>query len=156
AFLNWSMFLSPFNWQSSRPPWETWFAFVNWINGVPHDFPQPYFQDASVGDAYGWVFTGVTPPASVLQTPVPGGPPRWENVTSLVLTLLALGVALVSARRSRGDRARAVVRWCLFALCSAFIFSIGLSPQYELYLIPLILLAFEDPMVGAGAALTLQ
>jgi hypothetical protein len=46
AALNWTMFLSPFAWQSSRPPWETWFAFVNWATGAPHDFPQPYFQDA--------------------------------------------------------------------------------------------------------------
>jgi hypothetical protein len=165
ALLNWSMFLSPFDWQSSRPPWETWFAFVNWVSGAPHDFPQPYFQDASVGGAYGWVFTGITPPTSALQTPVPGGAARWENVTSLALTLLALGVTLVCARRSLGsadgDRrdivpARSVVRWCLFALCSAFVFSIGWSPQYELYLIPLIVLAFEDPLVGAGAALALQ
>ena len=41
----------------------------------------------------------------------------------------------------------------LFALCSFFFFRIGWSPQYELFLVPLILLAFDDPLVGAVAAL---
>jgi hypothetical protein len=157
AVFNPSMFASPFNWQSSRPPWETWFAFVNWLTGAPHDFPQAYFQDASVGSAYGWVYTGITPPASVLQSPVPPGPMRWENVTSLVLSGFSLAViAVVAARRRGSTSARAFVRWCLFALCSFFLFSIGWSPQYELYLIPLILLAFDNPLVGAAAALALQ
>jgi hypothetical protein len=157
AVLNWTMFLSPFNWQASRPPWETWFAFVNWASGAPHDFPQPYFEDASVGGAYSWVFTGITPAASVLQAPVPNGPLRWENVTSLALTLLTLGVLVfVARRRVSPNPARSIVRWCLCALCAAFVFSIGWSPQYELYLIPLVLLAFDNPLVGAAAALGLQ
>lgn len=109
-----------------------------------------------MGGAYGWVFTGITPPATVLQTPVPSGPPRWENAASLVLTIVALGLGLLVARTSRHESPRAVVRWSLFALCSVFIFAIGWSPQYELYLIPLMLLAFEDPMIGAAAALALQ
>jgi hypothetical protein len=156
AVLNWTMFASPFNWQSSRPPWETWFALVNWLTDAPHDFPQPYFQDASVGAAYSWVFTGITPAASVLQTPVPAGPLRWESVASLVLTAVALVVVLACARRATANPARSIVRWCLFVLCGAFFGSIGWSPQYELYLIPLVLLAFDDPLVGAGAAVALQ
>jgi hypothetical protein len=157
AVLNTSMFVSPFNWQSSRPPWETWFAFVNWVTGAPHDFPQSYFQDASVGSAYGWVYTGITPPASVLQTPVPPGPTRWESVTSLVLSVGALALVAVFAVRRRGSSsARSFVRWCLFAMCTVFLCSIGWSPQYELYLVPLILLAFDNPLVGAAAALALQ
>jgi hypothetical protein len=157
AVLNPSMFLSPFNWQSARPPWETWFAFVNWVTGAPHDFSQPYFQDASVGSAYGWVFTGITPPVGVLQQPVPPGPQRWENFTSLAFSVLTLGLILALGLRRRGSTSpRSVVRWCLFALCGFFIFSIGWSPQYELYLVPLILLAFENPLVGAAAALALQ
>jgi hypothetical protein len=128
---------------------------MNWVTGAPHDFPQAYFQDASVGGSYGWVFTGITPVASVLQTPVPPGPLRWENVTSLAGTALALAIVLVLAR-PRANRARSIVRWCLFTLCAFFMLSIGWSPQYELYLIPLILLAFDNPLVGAAAALSLQ
>ncbi|MBV9579359.1 MAG: DUF2029 domain-containing protein [Chloroflexi bacterium] len=155
AALNPGMFVSPFNWQASRPPWETWFAFVNWMTGAPHDFSQPYFQDAAVGSAYGWVFTGITPPVSVLQTPVPSGPLRWENLTSLVFTALAVGLVIVFAR-PRAHTPRSVIRWSLFTLCAFFFFSIGWSPQYELFLIPLMLLAFDDPRVGAATALALQ
>ena len=54
------------------------------------------------------------------------------------------------------NHARSIVRWSLFALSSFFLFSIGWSPQYELFLVPLILLAFDDPLVGAAAALALQ
>ena len=122
ALLNWPIFLSPFNWQSSRPPWETWFAFVNWLSGAPHDFPQPYFQDASVGGAYGWVFTGITPPVNVLQAPVPAGPPRWENAVEPGPDVLALGLVIVlAARRSRANRRaqhRALVR-CLRCAASS-------------------------------------
>jgi hypothetical protein len=77
---------------------------------------------------------------------------------SLAFTLLALGLVVLCARRTghTANRARGIVRWCLFALCAFFISSIGWSPQYELYLIPLILLAFDNPLVGAAAALTLQ
>jgi len=155
AIANPPIFLSPLNWQSSRPPWETWFAFVDWVSAAPHDFPQPYFQDASVGSAYGWVFTGITPVVSVLQTPVPAGPVRWENLVSIIGTLAALAL-LGLARRSSTDIARSVVRWYVFALSAFFIFAIGWSPQYELYLLPLILLTFEDPMLGAMTALALQ
>ena len=64
---------------------------------------------------------------------------------------------LLFTARKPGDRSdRALIRWCLFTLCSFLFFAIGWSPQYELYVIPLILLAFDDPFVGAGAALLVQ
>jgi hypothetical protein len=152
AFANPDIFMSPFNWQSSRPPWETVYAFANWVGGVPHDYPQAYFRDASVDSAYGWVFTGITPLVSVLQTPVPPGPLRWENLVSLVGTLL---VVLTCAAAGSGAP-RAMARWCLFCLAGFLFFGIGWSPQYELFLIPFILLAFDNPFVGAAAAVLLQ
>jgi hypothetical protein len=155
ALLNPAIFASPFNWQSTRPPWESWYAFVDWATGAPHEFTQPYFEDASVGSNYGWVFTGITPRVSVLQVPVPAGPPRWESTVSLVGTVI--GLLLVLAARGPGvHRERSIIRWCLFALSIFFMFAIGWSPQYELYLIPLVLLAFDDPLVGAATALLLQ
>ncbi|MBV9131298.1 MAG: DUF2029 domain-containing protein [Chloroflexi bacterium] len=153
--LNPAMFASPLNWQSSRPPWESWYAYVDWSMGAAHDFSQPYFEDASAGTSYGWVFTGITPKIGVLQTPVPPGPPRWENNVSALGTVIAL--LLIFAARRKGTLAnRSLMRWCLYAFCSFFFFAIGWSPQYELYLIPLILLSFDDPFTGAGAALLLQ
>jgi hypothetical protein len=153
--LNPAMFASPLNWQSSRPPWESWYAFVDWANGVPHDYDQPYFEDASAGHNYGWVFTGITPKIAALQAPVPAGPSRWENTVSLLATAAAL-VLLLGARTTDPQASRSVFRWSLFAMCSFHFFAIGWSPQYELYLLPLILLSFDDPITGAGAALLLQ
>ena len=153
AFIaNPEIFMSPLNWQSGRPAWESWYAFYNWVSGAPHLYPQPYFQDASVGSAYGWVFTGITPRVSVLQTPVPPGPLRWETVVSVIGTFVALLMCL----SARANSPRSVVRWGLFCLTSFLVFGIGWSPQYELYLVPLIVLAFESPFVGAAVALSLQ
>jgi hypothetical protein len=149
---NRDIFMSPFRWQSSRPPWETWYAFTNWLTDAPHEYLAPYFQDASAGSSFGWVFTGITPVASVLQVPVPAGLVRWEDVVSLIGSR-AIFTMCLSARSSTP---RAIVRWCLFVLAGFLSFAIGWSPQYELYLIPLILLAFENPFVGAGAATFLQ
>jgi hypothetical protein len=66
--------------------------------------------------------------------------------------VLSFAVLLAARRKSL----RSIVRWCLYSLVVTFVFGIGWSPQYELYLIPFILLAFEDPFVGAGTALALQ
>jgi hypothetical protein len=152
AIANWDVFASPLRWQSSRPPWESWFAFANWIANAPHEYTATYFRDASVGSAYGWVFTGITPPLTALLSPVPAGPPRWENAVS-VLGTLAMLVAVLCARTTSP---RSLARWGLYCLCAVLTWSVGWSPQYELYVIPLVLLAFERAWIGALAALLLQ
>jgi hypothetical protein len=145
-------FLSPFRWQSSRPPWQSWFAFANWLTNAPHNYTAPYFQDASAGYAFGWVFTGITPVIPALQTPVPSAPLRWEDAVSLVGTTVSL-LLVVSARRASP---RSMIRWTVFCLAAFFIWSIGWSPQFELYLVPLVLLVFENPLAGVGAGVLLQ
>jgi hypothetical protein len=146
------MFWSPFRWQSGRPPWESMYAFVNWLVGAPHEFTQPAFEDLGVGHNFGWVFWGITPPLTALTTPVPAGPLHWENLVSgagVVLSLLAIFAA-------KSSSPRAVIRWSMYALAVTFFWSPGWSPQYELYLIPFAALAFEAPLVALGAVLALE
>ena len=93
AVANLEVFLSPIRWQSGRPAWESWYAFVNWVVAAPHEFRAPYFADISVGDGFGWVFWGITPRISALISPVPAAPLRWENLVSFAgagLTVLAV------------------------------------------------------------------
>jgi hypothetical protein len=146
------MFWSPFRWQSGRPPWESLYAFVNWLVGVPHEYLQPAFEDLGVGHSFGWVFWGITPPLTALTSPLLPTPLRWENVVAAIGILVSL-VAIASAR-SGGPRA--IVRWTLYALAVTFFWSPGWSPQYELYLIPLIALAFESPLAALGAVVALE
>ena len=39
----------------------------------------------------------------------------------------------------------ALFRWCLFALAGFMVWSPGWSPQYELYVVPFVLLAVRPP-----------
>lgn len=152
AVLNWEFFVSPFRWQSSRPPWESWYAFVNWLWDAPHDYTSAQFEDSGYGHNYGWVFWGLTPRISALLSPVETGPVRWETIVSALGMVSMLGVLLTGRARS----ARTLVRWSAFAVVSALFWGIGWSPQYELYAIPFVLLAFERPIVGAATALFMQ
>src|SRR5207247_8975900 len=114
-------------WQSGRPPWESVFAFVNWSVNAPHNYTAPYFQDAAVGNAYGWVFTGLTPPLNALLTPVPAGPAHWEGIVSGIGMVLTLVAGILAAKL---DSARSLVRWSLFGFCALLAWNIGWSPQY--------------------------
>jgi hypothetical protein len=146
------MFWSPFRWQSGRPPWESLYAFANWLMGAPHEYLQPAFEDLGVGHNFGWVFWGITPPLTALTSAVPPSPLHWENAVA------ALGVALslLATVAARSNAPRAVVRWAMYALAVTFFWSPGWSPQYELYLIPFAALAFESPLVAVGAVLALE
>ena len=154
AVANFGVFMSPFHWQTSRPPWESWYAFVNWSISAPHDFRAPYFQDSAVGDAFGWVFWGITPRVAALLTPVPSPAMRWENVVSLVGTLVSLALCALARRDRRTSLS--LVRWSLFAFAAFLFWGVGWSPQYELYLVPLIALAVRPTSIGVGVALLLE
>lgn len=146
------MFWSPLRWQSGRPPWESLYAFANWLVGAPHEYTQPAFEDLGVGHGFGWVFWGITPPLTALTTAVPTNPLRWENVVAAVGALASL-LAIFGATASGP---RALVRWALFVLAVTFFWSPGWSPQYELYLVPLVALAFESPVAALAAVLALE
>jgi hypothetical protein len=146
------IFWSPFRWQSGRPPWESLYAFVNWLVSAPFEYAQPAFEDLGTGHNFGWVFWGITPPLTALTSAVPQSPPHWENLVAGIGALASL--LAVAAARSSGPRA--VVRWAMYALAVTFFWSPGWSPQYELYLIPLAALAFESPLVAIGAVVALE
>jgi hypothetical protein len=152
ALANFEVFISPVHWQTGRPAWESWYAFANWVVSAPHEYRLPYFVDSSVGDAFGWVFWGITPRISSLITPVPAPPGRWENWVSLTGTIGMVLVYLTARRRS----ILSLVRWALFSLAGFMFWGIGWSPQYELYIVPLVLLAVRPPAVGLSAALLLE
>ncbi|MDQ6670250.1 MAG: DUF4214 domain-containing protein [Chloroflexota bacterium] len=152
ALTNVEIFLSPIRWQSGRPPWESLYAFINWAGSAPHEFRAPYFADIGFGDGFGWVFWGITPRISALLSPVPAGPLRWENPVSLVGTGLIVLVCFAVGRRS----VLSLVRWCLFSLAGFMFWSVGWSPQYELYIVPLVLLGVQPAGVGLVAALLLE
>jgi hypothetical protein len=48
------------------------------------------------------------------------------------------------------------LRWALFVLAGFMFWGIGWSPQYELYLVPLVLLAVRPPSIALVAALLLE
>jgi len=152
AVANLEVFLSPIRWQSGRPAWESWYAFINWAIGAPHEFRAPYFADISVGDGFGWVFWGITPRISVLVSPVPAAPPRLENLVSFAGAALVVLACFAARRRA----VPALYRWGLFSLAGFLFWSPGWSPQYELYLVPFVLLAVRPPGTGLVAALLLE
>jgi hypothetical protein len=152
ALANLDVFLSPIRWQSGRPTWESLYAFINWVSAAPHEFRAPYFADIGFGDGFGWVFWGITPRIVALVSPVPAGPLRWEHLVSLAGTVVTVLVCLTARTRSM----LALVRWCLFSLAGFMFWSTGWSPQYELYLVPLVLLGVQPAGVGLGAALLLE
>ena len=152
AVANLDVFLSPIRWQSGRPAWESWYAFINWVVAAPHEFRAPYFADISVGDGFGWVFWGITPRISALISPVPAAPLRWENLVSFAGAGLIVLVCLTARTRSM----LSLLRWCLFSLAGFMFWSTGWSPQYELYVVPFVLLAVRPPGVGLVAALLLE
>src|SRR5205085_12521693 len=57
---------------------------------------------------------------------------------------------------ARSAAPASLIRWALFALAAFMFWGIGWSPQYELYLVPFVLLAFRPPVVGLVAALLLE
>jgi hypothetical protein len=152
ALANSDMFMSPFRWQTGRPAWESWYAFANWLVGTPHEYTSPAFEDLGLVHAFGWVFWGITPPLSSLLSPVQASAPRWDNVVSVVGTLVSL--AAVLSAKSSGPKA--MIRWSMYALAVTFFWSIGWSPQYELYIVPLAALAFDTPLVAIGAVFLVQ
>jgi Glycosyltransferase family 87/Domain of unknown function (DUF4214) len=152
ALANFDIFMSPIRWQSARPPWESWYAFVNWLVSAAHEFRAPYFVDSSVGDAFGWVFWGITPRISVLASPVPAGPARWENIVSLV----GIAGVMLACFTARERSVVSLVRWALFSLAGFMFWGIGWSPQYELYLVPFILVGVRPAPIGLITALAFE
>jgi len=152
ALANFDVFLSPIRWQSGRPTWESLYAFINWVSAAPHEFRAPYFADIGFGDGFGWVFWGITPRVSALLAPVPAGPLRWEHLVSFAGT----GVVVLVCFGARTRSVLSLVRWCLFSLAGFMFWSTGWSPQYELYVVPLVLLGVQPAGVGLAAALLLE
>jgi hypothetical protein len=144
-------FLSPYRWQASRPAWESMYAFVNWLVGAPHEFTSPLFEDLGFRFNFGWVFWGITPTLTSLTSPVPPSSLRWDNAVSILGTI----VSLLPIAAAKAADARSVIRWSMYALSVTFFWSIGWSPQYELYIIPFAALAFESSQLALATVVAL-
>ncbi len=134
-FGNLQMFMSSFNWQSGRPPWETVYAFGMWAIGKPFPTGNAYFQDFSGVNPQGWGWTGITPVPAVMTTPVPSYN-TWYNFLFVVL----LGCALVGFLLFKQVRTKQELLWgSLFGLAMYFLFFYGWSPQFYFWLVPFLL-----------------
>lgn len=145
VILNFPVFMSTYYWQNGRPPWETAYGYILAVSGAPFTYDQPYYQDYFNTNT-GWLFWGITPNPATLTTPVPPQPTNWWNVISLV-GFLVMFTQLIPATVESRDH---VVKWSSYMFTSFFIWNIGWSPQYELFLIPLFLLSFGDRVKKAA------
>lgn len=149
-----AMFFSPYTWQSGRPPWQSWYSFAAWLMQEPHDYGAlPFYADLDTTIDFDWVYWGLTPPIHVLTVPVPRQPTRWWHLVSIggfVSSLIPLVPARIKSKEEKVD-------WILYILLVFLFWNIGWSPQYELFLIPLLLLSFgRTPLVGLYCASFLQ
>jgi hypothetical protein len=134
---NAAIFMSPLHWQSGRPPWETVYSFVMWLQGRP--LPGgPFFQDYSGIAPRDWGWTGITPPLSIMTTSVPGSTPWYSLLSIMLLALALLGFLLFKTVRSEKD-----MLWgSLYAVGAYFVVFYGWSVQFLYWLAPFLLLLF--------------
>ncbi|HID91178.1 TPA: DUF2029 domain-containing protein [Candidatus Bathyarchaeota archaeon] len=133
-----SIFLSTYYWQSGRPPWETVYSYILALIDEPFAYDEPYYQDYFM-EHTGWLFWGITPNPAILAEPIPPRPLGWWNIVSLLGFLLMFS-RFVPAKINDGSK---VIGWGAYLLISFFFWNIGWSPQYELFVIPLLLFMFE-------------
>ncbi len=137
AIGNFKIFMSPFNWQSGRPPWESIYAFFLWILNKP--FPNdPIFQDASGAVLSDWGKTGITPPSSIMTTPV-SGYHTWYNALFIVL-LAAVIIGFLLLKRVRSKQEMLLGVSCLLGAYFAFFY--GWSFQFIFWLLPFLMISF--------------
>jgi hypothetical protein len=134
---NYKIFLSSFNWQSGRPPWETAYAFIMWALDRP--FPaNPFFSDYSGVNARDWGWTGITPIPSMMTTPVPDYNPWYNWLSLLLLVFAALAFVVFKKVRTREDLVTGIA--CLLGLFFAFFY--GWSHQFVFWILPFLLVCF--------------
>ena len=147
---NKDMFLSPYYWQNGRPPWESWYAIIGYVMDLPFNYSQPYYLgDRSVG----WIYWGLQPNLSTLTTPVPKQPTQWWNL----LSLAGIAVSFLPVVLTRIENKKQLIDWSLYILTAFMFWNIGWSPQYVMYLLPLIIFLFIDRLQdGIYLAMFLQ
>jgi hypothetical protein len=138
AINNFPIFMSSFNWQSGRPPWETVYAFSMWLLDKPYP-DNTFFYDSSGVSLKDWGQTGITPYPSVMTTPVPGGN-NWYNGTFTILFILVV-VAFVLLKRVRTKEDILTGGLCLLTLHFGLFY--GWSLQFTFWLIPFLLITFR-------------
>ena len=137
AIANFQIFMSPFHWQSGRPPWESIYAFGLWLSKTPVP-NNPIFHDYSGILLQDWGWSGITPVHSIMTTPVPSLP-TWYNY--LFMTLLA--IAMLAFLLIKPAQTKIQFLWgSLFALGIYFALFYGWSVQFLFWLAPFLILLF--------------
>ncbi|MDO8636435.1 MAG: hypothetical protein Q7R34_09380 [Dehalococcoidia bacterium] len=136
ALGHFKIFMSSFNWQAGRPPWETLYAFFLWAAHKP--YPQdPFFQDGSGVKIPDWGMTGLTPLTSLMTSAVPSYH-QWYNYTFLVgLGVLILFFILFMRVQSKQE----MMLGTLSLFAAYFVLFYGWSLQFVFWLTPFLLVS---------------
>lgn len=132
-----SGFMSPFFWQAGRPPWSSIYALVLGGFGRTYQVKSPLYADLSPPVSpvnWDYYLVGIVPSPQVFVNPIgPQGGGLFNRLAE-VITLAALGgSALASLKR----RTSLVSLFASF-LSAVFLTGSGWSPEFFLYLLPLI------------------
>ncbi|MEL7563173.1 hypothetical protein [Dehalogenimonas sp. 4OHTPN] len=132
---NFRVFLSSFNWQAGRPPWETVYALIQKLLDKP--IPQDvFFQDYSGVAQRDWGWTGITPDHSVMTMIVPDYS-HWYSLVFVILMAVIMGGFIYS----KNIRTENQFIWgLLFALGGYFTVFYGWSANFFYWLIPFLLI----------------
>ncbi|MEN8614426.1 hypothetical protein ABFB09_03950 [Dehalogenimonas sp. THU2] len=134
---NFDIFISAFNWQSGRPPWETIYALAMTFSGnpVPMD---PFFQDFSGIVQRNWGWTGITPVHSMMTTPVPDYN-HWYSMVFMLFLSTAIGAFMLFKKI---QTEKEFIWGCLFCLSIYFAVFYGWSPNFFFWIAPFLLILF--------------
>lgn len=155
------MFMSTFFWHSGRPPWSTLYALVEYLRSEPYVPTIPAYIEEEIGgeSPLGYYFVGITPGwrppnPSIFHIPVEPQPIQWYNAVSMLLT--ATIILAISLRwRGFGSIQRDLSAYALAMLTAYFLWNYGWSPQWILYLSPLLLIALPS-LKGLSVLLILE
>jgi hypothetical protein len=147
---NKDIFLSTYYWQNGRPPWGSWYMILAYIIDAPCNYSQPYY----LGNiSTGWIYWGLQPNLNTLITPVPKQPTQWWNL----LSLAGMAVSFLPVVLTRIENKKQLIDWSLYIITAFMFWNIGWSPQYVMYLLPLLIFLFIDRLQdGIYLAMFLQ
>lgn len=147
---NVEFFFSPYYWQSGRPPWQSMYTFFAWFSHMPFNYSQAYYW----GDTQiSWIAVGIAPKLETLTVAIPRQPGMWWNIVSVIGMLLSMAPVFIKKIEAKNE----LLDWSLYSIIVFMFWNIGWSPQYVLFILPLVLFLFrKNPINGIFLAFVLQ
>lgn len=147
---NFEFFLSPYFWQSGRPPWQSMYTFFAWLTQMPFNYSQAYYWGNTQTS---WIAVGITPKLETLTLAIPKQPGIWWNIVSVIGILISMVPVFIKKIKSKNE----LLDWSLYSIIVFMFWNIGWSPQYILFILPLVLFLFlRNPINGILVAFGLQ